>query len=194
MLLLWQLWAHQKRLPQEKDQLSVLKTEGNNREEGKKRIKIKKRKRKEKKREKDQIKIMMNRALYMNSEVKKTEKGDKMMIKWKNMEIGEFIGRGLPQVTIEKIKQHQFNPKLFNVLLKKNSPINSLTLYNGFSFWCVYGEIDFDKTTFLNHMRLKHQNIVPMHSQINRPFWFDWILYKTDTLEQEFCFTLSDLS
>ena len=40
----------------------------------------------------------------MNSEVKKTEKGDKMMIKWKNMEIWVFIGQGLPQVTIEKIK------------------------------------------------------------------------------------------
>ena len=130
--------------------------------------KNKKEKKKEKRKEKkDQIKIMMNRALYMNSEVKKTEKGDKMMIKWKNMEIGEFIGRGLPQVTIEKIKQHQFNPKLFNVLLKKNSPINSLTLYNGFSFWCAWGEIDFDKATFLDHVRRKHQNFVPMHSQIN---------------------------
>ena len=157
--------------------------------------KNKKEKKKEKREEKkQQIKIMMNRALYMNSEVKKTEKGDKMMIRWKNMEIGEFIGQGLPQVTIEKIKQHQFNPKLFNVLLKKNSPINSLTLYNGFSFWCACGEIDFDRTNFLIHVRRKHENIVPMHSQLNRPFWFDWVLYKTDTLEQDFCYTLSDLS
>ena len=36
MLLLWQLWAHQKRLPQEKDQLSVLNTKGNGREGRKK--------------------------------------------------------------------------------------------------------------------------------------------------------------
>ena len=36
MLLLWQLWAHQKRLPQEKVQLSVLNTEGNGREGRKK--------------------------------------------------------------------------------------------------------------------------------------------------------------
>ena len=94
-------------------------------EEKRKNKKEKKEKRKEKK---YQIKIMMNITLYKNSEMKKTEKGDKMMIKWKNMEIGEFIGQVLPQVTIEKIKQHQFNPKLLNVLFKKNSPINSLTL------------------------------------------------------------------
>ena len=40
--------AHQKRFPQEKDQLLVLKTERNSREGGKKRTKRKKRKRKEK--------------------------------------------------------------------------------------------------------------------------------------------------
>ena len=74
----------------------------------------------------------MNRALYMNSEVKKTEKGDKMMIRWKNMEIGEFIGQGLPQVTIEKIKQHQFNPKLFSIfhhIFKSAFPIKASLQY-----------------------------------------------------------------
>jgi len=126
MLLLWQLWAHKKDSHKKKINYlySILK-EMTVKEEKRKNKKEKKEKRKEKK---YQIKIMMNITLYKNSEMKKTEKGDKMMIKWKNMEIGEFIGQVLPQVTIEKIKQHQFNPKLLNVLFKKNSPINSLTL------------------------------------------------------------------
>ena len=50
MLLLWHLWAHQKRLPQEKAQLSVIKTERNSSEGEKKEQKgKKKKKRKEKK-------------------------------------------------------------------------------------------------------------------------------------------------
>ena len=106
------------------------------------------------------------------------KKGDKTMIKLEDTEIGEFIGQLLQQVTIDKIKQFQLNPKLLNVLLEKNSPKNSLILCNGFSFWCVSGEIDLDKTTFLNHVKRKHQNIVPIQSQINRPFWFDWIFIR----------------
>ena len=76
----------------------------------------------------------MNRASHMNSELKKTENGEIWSIKWKEMEIGEFIGPGLPQMTINKIQQHQFNPKLFNVLVKKDTPGCNLTLYDGFSF------------------------------------------------------------
>ena len=71
--------------------------------------------------------------MYINSEMNRKKKGDKMMIKLEDMEIGEFIGQRLQQVTIDKIKQHQLNLKLFNVLLKKNSPKNSLILCNGFS-------------------------------------------------------------
>ena len=49
--------------------------------------KNKKEKKKEKREEKkQQIKIMMNRALYMNSEVKKTEKGEKFWNKFKGVE------------------------------------------------------------------------------------------------------------
>ena len=136
----------------------------------------------------------MNRASHMNSELKKTENGEIWSIKWKEMEIGEFIGPGLPQMTINKIQQHQFNPKLFNVLVKKDTPRCNITLYDGFSFWCGCGEIDDDRVNFLVHVKKKHQNMVPKHSQINRPFWFDWVHYKTDMMEESFCFSLSELS
>ena len=72
--------------------------------------------------------------MYINSEMKRKEKGGKMLIKLEDIEIGEFIGQILQQVTIDKIKQFQLNPKLLNVILEKNSPKNSLILSNGFAF------------------------------------------------------------
>ena len=72
--------------------------------------------------------------MYINSEMNRKKKGDKTLIKLEDIEIGEFIGQLLQQVTIDKIKQFQLNPKLLNVLLEKNSPKNSLILCNGFSF------------------------------------------------------------
>ena len=52
MLLLWQLWAHQKRLSQEKDQLFVFNTEGNGCE-GRKKKEQKGKKEREKKGEEE---------------------------------------------------------------------------------------------------------------------------------------------
>ena len=124
----------------------------------------------------------MNRANHMNSELKKTEKGEIWIIKWKEMEIREFIGPGLPKVTINKIQQHQFNPKSFNVLVKKDTPRCNLTLYDGFSFWCGCGEIDYDRVNFWlmwrRNIRIWFQNtpksIVPSGSIgcITRRIWW----------------------
>ena len=130
----------------------------------------------------------------MKPELKKTEKGDKMMVKCKDKEIQEFIGQGLQQVSINNIKQYQFNHKLLNVLLKKDSPINSLTLHNGFSLWCSCLEIEEDKVTFLTNVIRKYQNMLQVNSQIDLPFWFELVLYKTKALEYIFGFNLSYLS
>ena len=86
MLLLWQLWAHQKRSPQEKDQLSVLKTEGNSREGGNKKEQ-KRKKEREKEREKELNKNNDKQSLvheFRNEENGKRGQNDDKMEKYGN--------------------------------------------------------------------------------------------------------------
>ena len=57
----------------------------------------KKEKQKQKKKQRKlELKVIENRASYMQSYLKKTEKGKTYSLKWKRMGIGEYTGRGNP--------------------------------------------------------------------------------------------------
>ena len=47
---------------------------------------------------------------------------------------------------------------------------------------------------FISHVKRQHQGIIPHDSQLNRPFWYDWVKFKSEELEELYCYTLSDLS
>ena len=155
----------------------------------------KKEKKKEKKKQrKKELKIINYRAANTNIKMKNIEKGDKVFIYWKEKEIGEYLGNGLPQMVLDKFRSHQFKMNMIYVRIKRDTPLKSFTVYDGFSQWCSCGSIDMDKEYFISHVKRLHQGVIPKDSQLNRPFWFDWVRYKTDGLEEIFCTTLSDLS
>lgn len=133
-------------------------------------------------------KIIRYRALYMDTFLKETDKGQKYFLKWKNVELGEYIGSGLPQTVIENFKKDRYDFKNLNVLVKKFSPIKSITLYKGFSNWCACDEICQGVDVFTDHVVRHHKGIIPMNSQLNRPFWQDWNLYNNDFIEEDFCY------
>ena len=147
-----------------------------------------------KKQRKKELKIINYRAANTNVKIDKTEKGEKFFVYWKEKEIGEYIGEGLPQMVLNKFRAHQFKLNMLFVRLKRDTPLKSFTVYDGFSHWCSCGPIDMDKENFISHVKRQHQGIIPKESQLNRPFWFDWVRYKDDELEEIFCTTLSDLS
>ena len=62
----------------------------------------------------------------MNTLLKEIEKGQKYFLKWKNIELGEYIGSGLPQIVIENFKKDKYDYTNLNVLVKKYSPIYSI--------------------------------------------------------------------
>ena len=155
----------------------------------------KKEKQKQKKKQRRmELKVIENRASYLQTYLKKTEKGETYSLKWKQIDIGEYTGRGNPQPIIDKIKAHNFEQKLLYVLINKDTPLNRLTLYDGLSNWCGCGEIDQGLDVFINHVRRVHKGIIPKNSVINRPIWYDWIIFKSEEMEQLFNFTLSDLA
>ena len=83
----------------------------------------KKEKQKQKKKQRKlELKVIENRASYMQSYLKKTEKGETYVLKWKQIDIGEYTGRGNPQPIIDKIKAHNFEKKLLYVLINKDTP------------------------------------------------------------------------
>jgi len=47
------------------------------------------------------------------------------------------------------------------VRLKRDTPLKSFTVYDGFSHWCSYGLIDIDKENFISHVKRQHQGIIP---------------------------------
>ena len=160
-----------------------------------KKIKNKKKLKERKKARKEELKIIEFRAQYMTTElIKKENKGEVFAVKWKNINLGEFIGEGLPQATIENIKQHKFSKNLLNVVAKKDAPLRCFTLYNGLTNWCKCGEIDMSKEAFIRHVKRHHNGIILAKSSLNRPFWLDCIKFTSTALEEEFCFTMSELT
>ena len=161
-------------------------------------IKNKKMKRKEKrnkqKREKNkQWKIVHHRAQHMTIGLKKTGKGDVQILQWKGQEVGEIIGRFQTEETIKKFQQHQYNKSWILALVNKETPLRNLTLYQGLTNWCGCGEIDLGSEMFAYHVRRFHNGIIPIHSQLNRPFWFDCVKYNPPDLEEKFCFSMDEL-
>ena len=142
------------------------------------------------------MKIINYRATNTKLKMKKTEKGDKFFLYWKNKEIGEYTGGGLPQIVLNNFQTHQFKMNMIYVRLKKDTPLKSFTVSDGFSQWwsCEPSILDMDKEYFIYHVKRHHQGVIPHDSQLNRPFWLDWVKYKDDELEERFCTTLSDLS
>ena len=155
----------------------------------------KKKKKQEKKvQRKKELKIMNYRALNTKTKIKNTEKGDIFFLYWKYKEIGEYMGEGLPQQILNKFQTHHFHKNMLFVRIKRDTPLKSFTVYEGFSHWCSCGQIYISKEYFISHVKRQHQGIIPHDSQLNRPFWYDWVKFKSEELEELYCYTLSDLS
>lgn len=137
------------------------------------------------------MKIIDFRAKYLSSELKKTEMGDEFFTKWKQIEIGKFIGKGLPEQMIKPFQEHQFDKKLLFRLLKKDTPPSCFALYDGCSNWSFCGEIDLDRNIFIHHVKRCHKSIIPKNSQVNRPY--DMVKFASDEIEDKFCYSLSKL-
>ena len=112
----------------------------------------------------------------------------------KDKEIDELMGEGLPQQIMNKFKIHRFHKNILFVRIKRDTPIKSFTVYEGFSHWCSCGWIDMSKDYFISHVKRQHQGIIPQDSQLNRSFWYDWVKFKSDEIEELYCYSLSDLS
>ena len=167
----------------------------------KERFRVKEMKKKEKKEtEKKKVeqkelekKIMILRASYLDFVQEKGTEGEIFKAKWKGIDLGDYEGPGLPSIAIKNILEHRYKFKYLNVLVDKDLPSKSLTLYEHLSNWCGCGEIDAEKNFFLKHVKLRHKGLIPRNSQINRYPWLDWINFKDPNLEFDFCHTLSDL-
>ena len=159
----------------------------------KKKLKQEKKKQ-ERQQRKFELQILHARFNNLDCFLKKTEKGDKPFLKWKNFEIGEFKGTGHPNQIIQKYQQHQYEDKLMQVYVKKEIPLSRFTLYGGFSNWCGCGEIDLGNDVFSDHVKRHHHGKIPVNSHLNRPFWLDWINFNSEEIEYQFCYTLSDLT
>ena len=160
------------------------------------RKKIERKKEQKMKKEQKELekKIIELRASKLEFYLRQTEKGEIFSAKWNNKEIGDYIGPGLPSKTIENIRQHRYKTEYLNVLTEKDIPHRDLILYDGLSNWCGCGVIDMGKNFFINHVNEHHKGIILKNSQLNRPPWLDFIKFKSDQLEEDFCFTLSNLN
>ena len=121
-----------------------------------------KEKKKEKKKQRNlEMKVIEQRVSFTNEFLKKTQEREKWWLKWKDVELGEYTGRGNPQTIINKIREHDYKIKSLLVLLKKDTPLNLLTVYDEFSNWCGCGEIDQGKEVFIYHVRQAHKGVIP---------------------------------
>lgn len=140
------------------------------------------------------MKIIDNRAAYTETFLKKNEKREKLWIKLKDVELGEYTGAGNPQTTINKIRAHDFKLKSLYVLIKKDTPLNRLTVYDGLSNWYGCGEFDQGKEVFIHHARLNHKGKAPKNSCINRPIWYDWVKFINEEQENLFNYSQEELA
>jgi hypothetical protein len=78
----------------------------------------------------------------MGTYLKKNEKGkEEYFVKWKDVELGQYIGSGSPAQTISNFLEHKYEDKFIFVLLKRNTPLGRFTLYNGLSNFFSCGEL-----------------------------------------------------
>ena len=114
-------------------------------------------------------------------------------MKWKGKDIREIEGMHINIKVIEKFQKNQYNKCWIFELVNKETPLRNLTLYDGFNNWCGCGEIDLGAGMFTYHVRRSHRGIIPIHSQLNRPFWFDFVKYFSQDIEEKFCYTMNEL-
>ena len=114
-------------------------------------------------------------------------------MKWKDKEIGMLMVDNPPMEIPKKFRQGHYQKRWPFVTAKKETPLKDFTLYDGFSNWCSCGEIDLNPETFISHVKRHHHGAIPILSQLNRPFWFDWVIYPTEEIEQIFCTTLNEM-
>ena len=73
---------------------------------------------------------MNYRAEHMEIGLKKTEKGNTQILKWKGKEMGEINGMHLTNSEIEKYQKHQYKKGWLFALVNKVTPLRNLTLYD----------------------------------------------------------------
>ena len=98
-----------------------------------------------------------------------------------------------PMEIPKKFRQGNYKKKWLFVTAKKETPLKGFTLYDGFSNWCSYREIDLNQETFIIHVKRHHHGAIPILSQLNRPFWFDLVIYPTDEIERIFCTSMDEM-
>lgn len=106
----------------------------------------------------------------------------------KNIELGQYTGSDSQAQAISNFLEHKYEDKFIFVLLKRNTSLGLFALYDGLSNFCSCGKIELGKGIFCKHMKLKRNVIIPMNSQVNRPFWMDWSKFRSDNLESLFCY------
>ena len=113
------------------------------------------------------LKIMLS-ILIINS--RKLTMVKKYFLTLKGIEIGQILGVSPPLSLPQKFRKHCLNRRWLFVSVQKETPRRNFTLYPDFA------------------------NLgSSINSQLNRPFWFDSVIYLTDELEYKFCHTLDTL-
>jgi hypothetical protein len=122
-------------------------------------------------------------------ETKFTQEGQISKLLWKNQEVGECAGSGLPTPTRLLLK-HSFDIRLTKVVLRKPVPKQKLKLLIGFSNWCLYGKTGLDNKEFLRHISIEHDDYALPNIVLNREPWVDWVDFYSD--EAEILFSVID--
>ena len=135
-------------------------------EDQKDKRKEKKHKNKEKKKQRrKELEIIHDRVQYLGTYIKKDKKGkEEYFVKWKDVELGQYIRPGSPAQTISNFLEHKYEDKFIFMLLNRNTPLGHFTLYNGLSNFCSCGQIALDKDIFSECVKLKHNGIIQMNS------------------------------
>ena len=126
-------------------------------------------KRKEKQEKK--LKIINYRDAYTNIMMEKNRKRGEVLRLLEGERDWRVVHRRRPTPNgLNKFQAHHFKLNMLFVCLKKDTPLKSFTVYDGFSHWCSCGLIDMNKEYFISHVKLQHQGIIPKESQLNQPY------------------------
>ena len=96
--------------------------------------------------------------------------GEDYAPKWKEINIWEYKGRGNPKSIIDNIKAHNFQQKLFYMLIKKYTPLNRLTLCDSLLIYIVLVP---GLDEFINQVLSKN-------SVISLTIWYDQAIFKSE--------------
>ena len=114
-------------------------------------------------------------------------------MKWKDIEIGMHKVDNPPMEIPKKFRQGHYQKRWLFVIAKKETQLKDFTLYDGFSNQCSCGEIDLNPEAFIILVKIHHHGAIPILSQLNRSFWFDWVFYPIEETERIFCTTIYEM-